>query len=77
MKNLVDAKKSALQAAEIDVDHTNVLLYFLTAQIYEAQGDKAEAAAQGRQILKHHVDREQEDAAKEYLANLESEEETK
>jgi tetratricopeptide (TPR) repeat protein len=77
MHNLADAKKSALQAAEIDVDHTNVLLYFLTAQIYEAEGDKAEAAAQVRQILKHHVDREQENAAKQYLANLESDEQAR
>jgi Flp pilus assembly protein TadD len=70
--NLADAKKSALQAAEIDVDHSEIPLYFLLAQIYEAEGDKANAATQLRQILKHHTDRQQEDAAKQYLAQLES-----
>ena len=40
MKNLVEAKKSALQASEIDVHHNDVPLYFLLAHIYEAEGDK-------------------------------------
>jgi hypothetical protein len=74
--NRADAKKCALQAAEIDVDHTEVPLYFLLAQIYEAEGDKANAATQLRQILKHHTDRQQEDAAKQYLAQLESRQNT-
>ena len=70
--NLVDAKKSALHAAEIDVNHNNVSLYFLLAQIYEAEGNNAEAASQLRQILKRHNGKEQEDAAKKDLAKLES-----
>jgi tetratricopeptide (TPR) repeat protein len=76
-RNLAKAQKSALQAEEIDVDHKNVPLYFLIAQIYEAQGERSEAEAQLRQLLKRHADRAQEDAAKQYLANLESAEETK
>lgn len=70
--NLVDAKKSALEASEIDVNHNNVPLYFLLAQIYEAEGNKTEAESQLKQILKRHIGREQEDAAKQELAKLES-----
>jgi hypothetical protein len=76
LDNLEEAKKSALRAAELDNNHTQVTLYFLLAQIYEAQGDKINAAAQLRQILKHHQFKDQEVAAKEYLAKLESEPET-
>jgi tetratricopeptide (TPR) repeat protein len=74
---LVEAKKSALEAAEIDVNHNQVSLYFLLARIYEAEGDKINAATQLRQILKHHTDRQQEDAAKQDLAKLESQPDSK
>jgi predicted Zn-dependent protease len=77
MNNLNDAKRSALQAARIDSNHNYAPLYFLLAQVYDAEGDTANAAAQLRQILKHHNDREREDAAKRYLARLESEQATK
>jgi tetratricopeptide (TPR) repeat protein len=70
--NLTDAKKSALQASELDANHSDVPLYFLLAQIYEAEGNKTEAVAQLRQILKHHNAPEQEAAAKQYLSDLES-----
>ena len=72
MSNFVEAKKSALAAEDIDITHKQTTLFFLLAQIYEAQGDKANAAAQLRQILKHHQDRDQEEAAKQYLAKLDS-----
>jgi hypothetical protein len=77
MKNLIEAKKSALQASEIDVNHNDGHLYFLLAQIYAAEGDKTEAEAQLRLILKYHTDRRQEDAAKQFLAKLESQADTK
>ena len=73
MKNLVDAKKSALQAAEIDVKRNEVPLDFLLAQIYDADGDKANAADKLRQILKNHNGGQQADAVKQYLAKLEAE----
>jgi len=77
MKNLVEAKKSAVQASEMDVNHKNGPLYFLLAQIYAGEGDKTEAETQLRLILKHPTDRRQEDAAKQFLANLESQPATK
>jgi hypothetical protein len=70
MKNLVEAKQTALQASEIDVNHNNGPLYFLLAQIYEAEGDKKEAEAQLRLFLKYHPDRLQVDAANQFLAKL-------
>lgn len=76
-KNLVEAKKSALQASETDVNHNNGPLYFLLAQIYAAEGDKMSAEAQLQLILKHPTDRRQEDAAKQFLARLESQAATK
>jgi tetratricopeptide (TPR) repeat protein len=72
LNNLVDAQKNALQAAEIDLNHNYLPLYFLLAQIYAAQGDRAAAAAELRVALKNHNDPAQEDVARRYLAKLET-----
>ena len=77
MNNPVDAKKSALQALEIDVNHDEPSLFFLLAEIYEREGDNANAITQLQQFLKHPTDRQQEDAAKVLLAKLESQQSTK
>jgi tetratricopeptide (TPR) repeat protein len=72
LNNLVDAQKNALQAAEIDLNHNYLPLYFLLAQIYAAQGDKVAAAAQLRVALKNHNDPAQAEVAKRYLTKLET-----
>lgn len=77
MNNLVEAKKNALQAMVIDVNHDEPSLYLLLAQIYEREGDNANAIAQLQQLLKHHTDRQQEDAAKQYLTKLKSQQSIK
>jgi len=77
LNNPVEAKKSALQAVEIDVNHNEPSLYLLLAQIYDREGDSANAIAQLQQFLKHSTDRQQEDAAKRFLAKLESQQSTK
>jgi cytochrome c-type biogenesis protein CcmH/NrfG len=77
MNNLAEARKSALQAVAIDVNHDDPSLYLLLAEIYEREGDKAEAIAQLQQFLKHPTDRQQEDAAKRFLTELESQQSTK
>jgi tetratricopeptide (TPR) repeat protein len=77
MNNPVEAKKSALQAAEIDVSHDEPSFYLLLAQIYQREGDSANAIAQLQQVLKHPTNRQQEDAAKRLLAKLESQPSTK
>lgn len=77
MNNLVEAKKGALQAAEIDVNHHEPSLYLLLAEIYEREGDTSNAIAQLQQFLKHPTARQQEDAAKRFLVRLESQQSTK
>jgi tetratricopeptide (TPR) repeat protein len=77
MNNLAEARKSALQAQESDVNHSEPFISLLLAQIYERQGDKANAIAQLQQLLKHHSDRQEEEEAKQDLARLESQESTK
>jgi cytochrome c-type biogenesis protein CcmH/NrfG len=66
-----------LQALEIDVNHNEPSFYLLLAQIYEREGDSADAIAQLQQFLKHPTDRQQEDVAKRLLAKLESQQSTK
>jgi tetratricopeptide (TPR) repeat protein len=77
MNKLVEAKKNALQAAGIDVDHDNPFLYLLLAKIYEREGDNESAIAELQQLLKHHPDRRQDDAARQYLTKLESKQSAK
>jgi predicted Zn-dependent protease len=74
---VLEAQKNALESAQIDREHHDVAVYFLLAQIYDAQGDATDAAAQLRQFLKLTSDREQSAAAKEYLAKLEGQQATK
>ena len=77
MNNLSEAKKAALQSAQTVVNRNETPLHFLLAHIYAAQGDKADATAELRQILKHRTDKQQESAVKDYLAQLESQPDTK
>jgi FimV-like protein len=77
MNNPVEAKKSALQAAEIDANHDEPSFNLLLAQVYERDGDSANAIVQLQQVLKHSTDRQQEDAAKRFLAKLESQQSAK
>lgn len=75
--HLAEAKKSALQAAEMDTKHDEPLINFLLARIYEREGDNPNAVVQLQQFLKHPTDRRQEDVAKHVLAKLESQQSTK
>jgi hypothetical protein len=77
LNNPVEAKKNALQAVEIDVNYNEPSFYLLLVEIYEREGDSANAIAQLQQVLKHTTDRQQEDAAKRLLAKLESQQSTK
>jgi tetratricopeptide (TPR) repeat protein len=70
MSKILDAQKSAVEAAELDREHHDVALYFLLAQIYDAQGDAAGAAAELREFLKLNNDREDSAAARQYLVKL-------
>jgi tetratricopeptide (TPR) repeat protein len=77
LDNLVEAKKSALQAAGIDRNHDDPSLHLLLAEVYEREGDNANAVAQLQQFLKRPTDRHQEAVAKQFLAKLESLQATK
>lgn len=77
MDNPVEAKKSALRAVEIEVNHDEPSFYLLLAQIYQREGDSANAIAQLQQFLKHPTNQQQEGAAKRFLAKLESQQSTK
>ena len=70
--DLPEAQKSVMKAIEIDTDHHQPGLYFLLAQIYGEQGDVADAAAQVRLFLKYNNGRQDKDAAKQYLAKLQA-----
>jgi hypothetical protein len=75
--NLPEAQKSVMQAIAIDTEHHQPGLYFLLAQIYGEQGDVADAEAQIKLFLKYNNVRQDKDVAKQYLANLQSEQNTK
>ena len=77
MDNLVEARKSAFQAVQLDLYEDEPSLYLLTAEIYERGGDNANAIAQLRQLLKGHTDRQLADTAKQFLAKLESQQPAK
>jgi hypothetical protein len=72
LHNPAEAQKSALQASQIDVNHNYLPLYLLLAEIYDASGEKAAAETQLRHLLNQHLTREQADAVKQYLAELEA-----
>jgi len=72
LNNIAEAKKSALQAEALDVKHSEPFIYLLLAQIYEQEGDTANAISQLQELLKHNSGKQQEDQAKKYLAELES-----
>ena len=76
-RNLPSAQKNASQAIAIDTEHHQPGLYFLLAQIYGEQGDVADAAIQIRQFLKYNNFRQDKDAAKAYLAKLQSQQAAK
>jgi cytochrome c-type biogenesis protein CcmH/NrfG len=77
VSNLAEAKESALQAVAMDANHDEPSLYLLLAEIYVRQGDGANAIVQLQQFLKHPTDRPREDAARQLLAKLESQQPTR
>ena len=72
LNNLPKAHKNAQRALGIDVNHYEPSLYFVLGQVYDREGDKANAAAQLQELLKHNPDVTQEEIAKQFLARLQS-----
>jgi tetratricopeptide (TPR) repeat protein len=72
LHKLPAAEKSALRAVEIDKGNADPRAHFLLAQIYQAQGDRENEAAQLREYLKHAGgdDAATEEIAKRSLSEL-------
>lgn len=70
LRNLPEAEKSALRAAEIDKSNTDPRVHFLLAQIYEAKGDRNAEAAQLREYLKYAGNPDDAAMVRKYLSNL-------
>jgi len=77
LNNLAEAKKSAQQAVEFSVNRSDPSLCFLLAQIYDREGDTANAIGELQMILKNHSDHAKQEAARQYLAELESQQTAK
>ena len=71
LRNLAEAEKSGLRAAEIDKNHREPRVYFLLAQIYEAKSDPTNEAAQLREYLKYADNKDDIALVKQSLAELE------
>ena len=72
LRNFPDALKSANHAAEIDQEHHQTELYFLLAQIDDAQGDPNGAIVQLKQYLKLNPAKDDAAVAREYLEKLQA-----
>ena len=77
LNNMQEAWTSAANAAGIEGDHHEPGLYFLLAQIYEAEGDAVNAVSQLKQFLKNTNDQEQRNQAQQYLAKLQAQQDPK
>jgi tetratricopeptide (TPR) repeat protein len=71
LRNLAEAEKSGLRAAEIDKNHREPRVYFVLAQIYEAKHDPTNEAAQLREYLKYADNPDDIAMVKQSLAELE------
>jgi len=72
LQNFPDAQKCISKAVDIDMAHHQPAFNFLLAQIYGQQGDMADASAQIQQFVKYSPSKQDRDAAKEYLSELQS-----
>ena len=70
LRDLPQAEKSALRAAEIDKSNTDPRVHFLLTQIYEAKGDRVAEAAQLREYLKYAGNPSDAAMVRKYLSDL-------
>jgi tetratricopeptide (TPR) repeat protein len=71
LHDLAAAEKSGLRAVDIDRDHREPRVHFVLAQIYEAQGDAANEAAQLREYLKYSDSATDAAMVEQFLTKLE------
>jgi tetratricopeptide (TPR) repeat protein len=73
LRKLPEAQKSISQAIAIDSEHHQPGFFFLLAQIYGEEGDLPNATAQIQQFVKFSKSQQDRDSANQYLAELQSE----
>jgi predicted Zn-dependent protease len=72
LHKLPEAQKSVTEAITMDSLHHQPVLHLLLAHIYEEQGDVAGATEQVHQFAKYANNKQDKDAAKEYLAEIQT-----
>jgi len=72
LNQLPEAEKRALKAEEIDRNHSEPMVQFLLAQIYEAKHNPTDAASHLRQYLELAPDAEGADILKQHLAEIQN-----
>ena len=72
LNQLPEAEKRALKAEEIDRNHSEPMVQFLLAQIYEAEHNPADAASHLRQYLELAPDSEGADILRGHLAEIQN-----
>ena len=60
-----------MRAVDIDKNHCEPRVYYVLAQVYEAEGDRANEAAQLREYLKYASNPDDVAMVKQYLSELE------
>jgi tetratricopeptide (TPR) repeat protein len=77
LQKLPEAQKNAQRAIELDSQHHQPGFNFLLALIYERMGDVANATLQAQQFLKYTSNPAEKEQAKQYLSELQSQQNTK
>jgi hypothetical protein len=77
LRKLPEAQKCILAAIAIDGAHHQPGFYFLLAQTYGEQGDVAGATLQVQQFVKYSNSKQDRDNAREYLSELQSQQNAK
>ncbi|MGA7320869.1 MAG: tetratricopeptide repeat protein [Candidatus Sulfotelmatobacter sp.] len=72
LNQLPEAEKRALKAEEIDRNHSEPMVQFLLAQIYEAKHNPTDAASHLREYLELAPDSEGSDILKGHLAEIQN-----
>ena len=72
LNQLPEAEKRALKAEEIDRNHSEPMVQFLLAQIYEAKHNPTDAASHLREYLELAPDSEGSDILKGHLAEIQT-----
>ena len=77
LDKLPEAQKSVLQAIELDAQHHQPGFNFLLALIYSRQGDVTNATLQAQQFMKFTSNPDDKKEAKEFLSELQSQQNPK